>query len=181
MKLIFMTACLGLLSTACGIKNTHTIEHRLKEIEKPSETIIVEKTKYKSQDFEGFYYCDNQSQLELLADSNNAVELETTSQTIVSLNPNDSSFGTMPLFSFKRVSILNDTQVIPNLKDYTYNVSYSLKEDDSDTILTGKHATSIIFEKIDDRKVNLHIKVYSGQVKSSIGKVIVNRVIGCAL
>ena len=78
-------------------------DYELQTIEHISE-IVVEREVVVPQEFEGYWYCENGSNVELLADFKNLISFETLGQYLISDNK-DGSFGLHPKISLKDLII----------------------------------------------------------------------------
>lgn len=174
-KLIAIVGLLVLVSCGNDEVLLQTVE---KEVEVLKE-VEVTKEVYKAQDFEGFYFCDNNSSLELLTDHNNRVTFDTYGQSMNSINPQNDTLGTHPVISERDVLIKGNRLIIPP-KNYNYSSStYDIEEDDTGSNITGKKRTDVIVEKSNDDSITVEFVIYSNAINQNINWIVANRKFTC--
>jgi hypothetical protein len=146
-----------------------------------NEYLTVEQVNVvESQEFEGFYYCDNSSQIELLVDFADRVTIETTGQSLNSINPKNGTLGTHPVIG-DRDLLMNGNKLIINPRNYHYSsLSHDIEEDLSGNNITGHKRTDIEISKTDGG-IQILIKIYAGAVNQNINNIIAERTINCTL
>lgn len=171
MKKLLLMFCLILLAS-CGKEYVHTTS----EVE-----VEVEKEVFIAQDFEGFYTCDNYSQVELIVDYQDRVTFETSGQSLNSINPKNGSLGTHPTVS-ERDLVVNDNSLVINPRNYNYSSSsHDIEEDLSGSNITGNKRTDISVTKVDDTTIKIKFVIFDGAVNSNINDVIAERELNCTL
>lgn len=149
-----------------------------KEVEVIKEIEVVKEV-FIAQDFEGYYFCDNNSSIELLTDHNNRVTFDTTGQSMNSINPQNGTLGTHPTVGERDLLIKNNRLVI-NPRNYNYSSStHDIENDTTGSNITGNKRTDLIVEKVDSETITVEYVIYSGAVNSNINSVIAKRKFTC--
>lgn len=148
------------------------------------QTVEKEVTKevFLPQDFEGYWYCGNSSNVELIADYQDRITFETSGQSLNSLNPESlTEFGTHPTIG-ERDLILNNGKLVINPRNYNYSSStHDIEEDVSGSNITGNHRTDIKVELKTSKELTLEIKIWSGALNTNINEIIATRTFNCTL
>lgn len=138
----------------------------------------VHSVEYKAQDFEGFYKCSNNSQVELIADFNNRVSFETYGQSLNSINPKNQTLATHPTVSEKDLLIVGNSLII-NPRNYTYSSStHDVEQDASGANITGNKRTDIKVTRLES-KINIEFIIYANANNSNINSITAQRVVEC--
>jgi hypothetical protein len=152
-----------------------------------NETIVekeikveVEKEVMLEQDFEGYWICDNNSNVEILVDYNNRATFETTGQSINSVNPDNDTLGTFPVISERDV-IINNQKLLIAPRNYTFNKNTHDIEKDLGGDIDGSRRVDWSFVLKKHNKLHINVKVYDGAINNNINKIIVDRTIKCEL
>ena len=163
-KLLIMISLLLLAS--CGKDYVHT-------------TSTVEKEVYLAQDFEGFYSCDNYSQVELIVDYQDRVTFETTAQSLNSINPDNGTLGTHPTVS-ERDLVVNGDSLVISPRNYNYSSStHDIEEDTGGSNITGQRRTDVSVKKTGENTIELKFVIFSGAINSNINYVDAERTLNC--
>ena len=140
----------------------------------------VTTTEYKTQDFEGYYYCDNNSNIELVTDFNNSVTVDSFGQSLNSVNPQNNTIGTHPLISYRDL-VINGNKLIISPRNYTYSSStHDLENDVSGSNITGSKRTDVSMTLVSENVLSISIKIYSGAINTNINNIILNRTFTCS-
>ena len=132
------------------------------------------RTEYQAQDFEGFYYFENNSQIELVASYDGDVSLLKAGQFLQSENPSDGSLASHPVLQLENLAINNGK--ITQIQDVSYVAGNVLKADTGGAAISGSRRTDFVFELDSSRKLKLTIKVYSGPLNNLASTVVATRV-----
>lgn len=131
-----------------------------------------------TQRFEGIYICNDSSFLELEQDSLDTVRFDTSHQSLNSLNPENSSYGTHPTISENGLYAI-DNKLYIRPRNYNYSSStHDIEEDVSGSNITGNKRTDILVELKGD---TLHIKIdiWGGAISHNINEIIASRDFTC--
>lgn len=151
---------LSLLLTSCGKEYVTSVE-------------------YKAQDFEGYYYCENNSTIELVTDYSNRVTIESTGQSLNSVNPQNNTLGTHPTISYRDLIINKDRLVIPQ-RNYNYSSStYDLENDTTGSDITGSKRTDVNMKMLSSDHLEVNIKIYANAINSNINSIVLDRTFSC--
>jgi len=134
---------------------------------------------FKTQDFEGFYFCDNQSSLELLVDFNNRVTFETSGQSLNTVNPVNDTLGTHPTIG-ERDLLMANNKLIVTPRNYNYNsATHDIEEDVGGSDINGNRRTDLEVVLVKEKEVNITISIFANAVNSNVNNVVVKRTINC--
>jgi hypothetical protein len=132
----------------------------------------------KPQEFEGLYYCDNNSSFELVANFKNELSFVSQGQTINSVNPENDTLGTHPTINSRNLVIIDNSLRILS-QNYNYSSSKNdIEEDVSGSNITGRRRTDIKLEKIEEKYL-LTIEIYSNAVNDNINFIVAKRELNC--
>lgn len=159
MKYLFV----ALILVSCG-KNTDYI-YKDKIIEKDK---IVEI----KQLFEGKYYLSNNSYIELIQGSDDFVTISTDGQLLVTINPENNTYGELPKISGKYLPVNNK---IKFSKNYNYTSGLDIEHDLLGSNITGSKKTDVTIEFI-DQKLQITFEVYSNSIGNNINEIVAKRV-----
>ena len=145
------------------------------EVEKPIEIEVeVEVEKPILQDWEGIYYLDNGSLIEILMGINGDLFIVDDNQVLLSINPNNDTFATHPIIRKSKL------QVIGNTAKWTQNVNYSdgndLEEDVNGSNIRGVKKTNFKFELSENGNITLTIEIYSDKINNNSNWIVATRV-----
>lgn len=158
-----------ILLASCGKEYTHT-----------TSEIEVEKEVYVAQDFEGYWYCDNGSNVELLADHLDRITFDTTGQSLNLINPSNSTLGTFPVIGERDLSV-NDGKLIINPRNYNFDNNKHDIEKDSGGDINGKRRVDLTVTLTSASTLTIKFKVYAGAINSNINYIDVDRELTCSL
>jgi len=136
-----------LLIVGCG-KNKY-IHTETKDVK------IEYRTNFIKQDYEGLYYFDNNSCMEIIVNYNNEISIIKENQTLISFN-NDNTLAIHPIIYISNVnSVNNKIKWTQNIK---YTASNSIK-DNTDNIIIGTKRTSFTLELLNFGYIKLTIEI----------------------
>lgn len=139
----------------------------------------VTTTQMVAQDFEGFYYCDNNSNIELVTDYNNSVIVESYGQSMNSVNPKNGTLGTHPTVSYRDL-VINGNKLVIFPRNYNYSSStHDIENDTTGSNITGNKRTDVLFQLNNDKSLKVEFTIYSNAVNSNINSVIAKRTFTC--
>lgn len=134
---------------------------------------------FKAQDFEGFYYCDNNSTLELISDFSNRVTFESSGQSLNSVNPKNDSLGTHPTISDRDLIAVNN-KLVMSPRNYNYNSStHDLETDVRGSNITGNRRTDISLKLLTEHEIELTIDIFEGPVNGNVNSIVAKRLFNC--
>jgi hypothetical protein len=136
-----------LLIVGCG-KNKY-IHTETKDVKTEYRTNFIK------QDYEGLYYFDNNSCMEIIVNYNNEISIIKENQTLISFN-NDNTLAIHPIIYISNVNIVNNK--IKWTQNIKYTVSNSIK-DNTDNIIIGTKRTSFTLELLNFGYIKLTIEI----------------------
>lgn len=160
-KLIILTIA-ALFLSACG-SDYHTIEKVPVEVEVPV-----------AQDFEGVFYFENGSQIELVAGYDGDVTILRSGQSLQSINPQNDTLGSHPTVSGEGFEVSNGK--IFFFSNANYTGGNDLEEDVSGSNITGQKRTDYLIELLGDGRLQLTIKIYSDKINNNANYVVATRI-----
>lgn len=168
MKYLLLALTLTLFS--CG---KDTTEVRIEEKEVIKEVFVA-------QDFEGYWYCDNNSNVELLADYQDRITFDTAGQSLNSINPANSTLGTFPTVG-ERDLVVNGNKLVINPRNYNFDSSKHDIEKDAGGDINGKKRVDLEVELINQSELKIKFTVYANSINSNINFIDVEREFNCSL
>lgn len=159
-----LLVCL-LLITACG-------KHDLSKYRILEKEIEVEKLVPVKQDFEGVYYFDNGSSIELVVSADGEVTILRDRYNLVFKNKLNSDYGTFPVVVKENLEPGNESIRFSVDVNFGSSSQYDLERDDTGSNITGTHKVDFVIAKQSDGKIKLTITVYEGRINNNLNKVI---------
>lgn len=126
-----------------------------------------------AQDFEGFYSFENNSQLELVAGSDNEIHVLRDAQVLNTVNPENDTLGTFPIVTESGVEINNGALFFS--KDLNYRDGNDLEEDVSGDNIRGRRRTDFTIEKT-EIGVRMTVQIYANRSNDNLNFVVATRV-----
>ena len=163
MKKLFLSLILLLGLVGCGK------DYEYKEVFVDKEITIA-------QDFEGVYYLNNGSFIELVASSDNEVTILREGYNLTSENPKNSTLGTHPVVTRENLEPNNRKLFFSLNVNYGNSNQYDLEEDVNGSDITGTRRTDYLFELINDNNIKITVKIYQSSSNNNINKVVATRV-----
>lgn len=152
-----------LLVTSCGDDIVNNPSHEIiKYIEEP-------------QEFEGVWYFNYGSKIELIVDEEGDVLVSPYGQVLNSINPKDGSLGTHPVINFVSAPLPVINNELRLYQNYNYTSGGDIEEDVSGSNITGNRATDIRIYLLDDGRLRIKINVYDDAVNNNINSIIATR------
>lgn len=133
-----------------------------------------------AQDFEGYWYCDNNSNLELIADFKNRITFETIGQSLNTVNPSNDTLGTFPVISERDV-LVNNNKLLINPRNYTFDKDTHDVEKDTGGDIDGQKRVDLLIELKSKKKLNIKVKVYNDKINNNINSIVADREFNCSL
>lgn len=164
--LLSMLAVITLVG--CGEDTKYIKEIVEVPVDVPVEVVVP-------QDFEGAYFMNNDSYIELTTSYDDDVIVETSNQLLVSKNPQNNTYAFHPTIS-GRYQIVNGELFFSRDVDYKDANQYDIEEDDSGADITGQHYTTFRFQQLNDGRIKLTISIYSGTKYDNLNYRIAKRV-----
>lgn len=156
--LILITFLVALASiTSCG---------KVKKYEEVYQVV-------ESQEFEGEYPLQDNGFIQILEDDNGFVYIQSSGQSLTTVNPENSTFGEFPRFSGKYMPI---DGVIRISKNINYRDGNDIEEDESGSNVRGQRRTDITIGFVDET-LTIRIQVYSNKINDNINFIVVDRTI----
>lgn len=150
------------------------------EVKTEDRMVEVQKEVFRSQDFEGFWYCENGSTLELMSDYQDRITFETISQSLISLNF-DGGTGIHALLSDRDV-VINNNKLVMAPRNVTYSsTSNDIERDGTTSNITGSRRTDIAVKLKTVNSLVINIKIYNASINGGITRVDANRTFNCTL
>lgn len=167
MKSVLMVI-LGMICNSCGpLYKTQTPITVEKEV-------IKEKNVEVNQQFEGVFFLENNSTLELLSDFENKVTIDTRIQVMTSENPQNGTFGEHPRITGTDL-LVKDGKV-----RWTLNVNYTtgndIEEDASGANIVGQKRTDYLIEFIND-KLRVTVSIWNDKINNNANNIIAKRIL----
>jgi len=141
--------------------------------------VVKEKLVYKdvvvAQEFEGSFFMNGNSFIELVASSDNEVTILRTNQMLTSLNPKSVTYGNHPPITIENLEIHNGK--LSFSKDVNYSTAnvYDLEEDVNGNDIIGVHRTDYLFYKLTDGRLQLRVSIFQGRTNHNINNVVARR------
>jgi len=132
-----------------------------------------------AQDFEGLFYCENGSNVELIADYQDRVTFETSGQSLNSINPINSTLSTHPIISNRDV-VVNGNKLVMFPVNVTYSSSTHDVEKDAGGDINGKKRTDYSISLNEQDQLLIKITIYDNAINSNINSIIVEREFTCS-
>jgi len=155
-------AMILMLVTSCGDDKTY-----YNNIEK--EVVVA-------QEFEGVFFLNNNSMLELVASEDNEVSILRTGYTLTSINPKNQTLGMHPVVTQENLEIHNGKLFFSLNVNYGSDGSlYDLEEDENGNNITGTRRTDYTFSMLEDGNIKLHIQIYANSISHNINWVVASR------
>ena len=151
-----------LLITSCG-KNYVT-----------KEVVIQKEVQQVVQEFEGAYFLENGSIIELITDSSGDVTIKRFGQQVLSENPQNGTIAEHPKIVGESIQVFNGQ--LAWSKNVKYNSGHDVEEDISGNNINGVKKTDYNI-KFENKKLVLSITIWNNKSKNNINKVIAKRLI----
>lgn len=160
---ILLLALLGLALFSCGKNHDSQIVY-----------VPIDREVKVAQEFEGVFYFDNGSSIELVAAADTDVSILREGQLLTSVNPKNDTFAQHPVFSKNNVEIQNGSLHLS--MDLNYTDGNDLEEDVSGSNIRGRRRTDISIEKRVDGGIRLTFTIYSDKLNSNANYIVAVRV-----
>ena len=149
----------GLLLTSCGK-------------ERVNERLVV--VDAKAQDFEGVFYFDHGSIIELVQSADGDVSILSQGQLLTSVNPQNDTFAQHPVISRTNEEVVNGKIA------FTLNLNYTsgqdVEQDVSGGNITGKKRTDVLIELIEEGRIRIKLTIYSDQLNANANYIVATRI-----
>ena len=128
----------------------------------------------KAQDFEGVYYFDHGGYMELIAGDDGEVTIMREGQNLQSINPDNDTLGSHPIMYATGLEPQSgEIKLFVNLR---YTDGNDLEEDLSGANIRDTRRTDVIIKLLDNRRIQMTIKVYSDSMNNNTNSVVAERV-----
>ena len=158
MKILLIVFTLFILQACTSEKIIH-------EYETDSKSISVKE----NIDFEGAYIFKNGSFIELIVAGDGEINISQTNQVITSTNPFSDTLASHPKIAGDGLELVQGKLYIT--KDITYNLTQGIEEDNSNTLISGRRRTDFIFEKLENDRLKLVIRIYEKSIFGGINSI----------
>lgn len=126
-----------------------------------------------SQEFEGEYPLQDNGFIQILEDDNGFVYIQSSRQSLTTINPENSTFGEFPRLSGKYMPI---DGVIRISKNMNYRDGNDIEEDESGSNVRGQRRTDITIGFVDEA-LSIRVQVYSNKINDNVNFIVVDRTI----
>lgn len=140
--------------------------------ERVNERLVV--VDAKAQDFEGVFYFDHGSIIELVQSADGDVSILRQGQLLTSVNPQNDTFAQHPAIS------RTNEEVVGGKIAFTLNLNYTsgqdVEQDVSGANITGKKRTDVLIELIEEGRIRIKLTIYSDQLNANANYVVATRI-----
>lgn len=128
-----------------------------------------------SPKFSGYFVLDGGSDANCIyldQKAENVIDIESDCQSLVSVNPQNSTLGQFPTISASNLIVLDGA--IRFTKNLNFTAGNDLEEDVSGANITGSRRTDVLIT-FEDSKLKLVIKVYKSANNNNLNEIIATR------
>ena len=140
--------------------------------ERVNERLVV--VDAKAQDFEGVFYFDHGSVLELVQASDGDVSILSQGQLLTSVNPQNDTFAQHPVISRTNQEVVNGK--IAFSVNLNYTSGQDVEQDVSGANITGQKRTDVLIELIEEGRIRIKFTIYSDQLNANANYIIATRI-----
>jgi predicted transcriptional regulator len=135
-----------------------------------TETVI----EAKAQDFEGVFYFEHGSIIELVQSADGDVSILSQGQLLTSVNPQNDTFAQHPVISRTNEEVVNGK--IAFSVNLNYTSGQDVEQDVSGANITGRKRTDVLIELIEEGRIRIKLTIYSDQLNANANYVIATRI-----
>lgn len=122
--------------------------------------------------FEGAYYFDHNGFIELSASYDGEVIIESTSQSLTSLNPQNNTLAYHPAITGKYEPHFDEVRFVRNVN---YTAGQDIEEDVSGADIVGSRRTDVSI-KLTTAGIKITVKIYNASLNNDVDEVVATRV-----
>lgn len=173
-KLIMLTIAMSLV--ACKDTTVHTPERVIEIVKEVPTEVPVEVPVEHETLFSGYYNLDGGSDLNCIyldEKAPNVIDLESDCQSLVTVNPENSTLGQFPVLN--ATNLLVSSGKVQFTRDITYTAGHDIEEDASGIDILGKRRTDVTLKLVDEKLV-ITIKIYANANNNNLNFIVAERV-----
>lgn len=129
-----------------------------------------------AEQFEGYYFMPNGSQIELVANSDGEISTTNTAQSLNSINPQNNTLCTHPIIRAINLKIRSGFIFLSKNENYDSS-THDVENDLTGANITGLHRTDYLIESLDNGKsIRITITIFDNAINTNINSIVAVRV-----